>query len=221
MNQRKVDALKQMISALKSAMLVETKKEVAERMGISESALSRATCGDERYLTDKMMRRCASFCRGKLPDDALIFEYLPTVDGYTESIITTPTTATIPLLPVDAIAGSLGDFTQGVSLYDCEQIKSPIRNADYAIKINGESMTPEYPNGSIALIKRINEDIFIEFGKVYILDTENGTIVKRVYPTENPDVFECRSINPAFPPFQVSKHHILGWYRILMTLITK
>lgn len=34
-------------------------------------------------------------------------------------------------------------------------------------------MAPEYPSGSRILIKRIDEKAFIEWGRVYVLDTMN------------------------------------------------
>ena len=98
---------------------------------------------------------------------------------------------------------------------------SPIRGADYAIKVCGDSMTPEIPNGSQILIKKIYEDEFVEWGKVFCLDTRNGAVIKRVYPTDNPEVVECRSINPDYPPFKVNVRNIKGWYRVLMVLSMK
>ena len=98
---------------------------------------------------------------------------------------------------------------------------SPIKGADYAIKVCGDSMNPEIPNGSQILIKKILEEQFIEWGKVFCLDTQNGAIIKKVFPTTNPEVVECRSVNPEFPPFQVNVKYINGWYRVLMVLSMK
>lgn len=98
---------------------------------------------------------------------------------------------------------------------------SPIKGADYAIKVCGDSMTPEIPNGSQILIKKIYEDEFVEWGKIFCLDTRNGAVIKRIYPTPNPEVIECRSINPDYPPFQINVKNINGWYRVLMVLSMK
>ena len=131
------------------------------------------------------------------------------------------TKGTLPVIPTEAMAGTLGEFADSVNAYDCERMISPIRGADYAIKVCGDSMTPEIPNGSQILIKKIFEDEFVEWGKVFCLDTRNGAVIKRVYPTENPEVVECRSINPDYPPFKVNVRSINGWYRVLMVLSMK
>lgn len=68
---------------------------------------------------------------------------------------------------------------------DCERVISPIKGADFAITVAGDSMAPEYPEGAKILIKKINEEAFIEWGKVYVLDTCNGTVVKKLMPSDN------------------------------------
>lgn len=128
---------------------------------------------------------------------------------------------TIPLLPVSAQGGSFNDFVVSIKDSDCEKIISPIKGADYAISVTGDSMAPEYPSGSQVLIKRINEKAFIDWGRVYVLDTCNGTVIKRVYPTDDENVIECRSINPEYPPFQVSFEDMYGMYRVLMCMSMK
>ena len=131
------------------------------------------------------------------------------------------TIQTLPVIPTEAMAGTLGEFADSVNAYECERMISPIKGADYAIKVCGDSMNPEIPNGSQILIKKILEEQFIEWGKVFCLDTRNGAIIKKVFPTNNPEVVECRSVNPEFPPFQVNVKYINGWYRVLMVLSMK
>lgn len=82
-------------------------------------------------------------------------------------------------------------------------------------------MAPEYPAGSQIFIKKINERTFIDWSKVYALDTCNGTVIKRVYPTDDPNIVECRSINPEYPPFKVSVEDVYGMYRVLMCMSMK
>ena len=54
-----------------------------------------------------------------------------------------------------------------------------------------------------------------------ILDTNDGAIIIQVFPTEDEEIIECRSINPAYPPFRVKRDLINGWYRVLMCLSLK
>lgn len=128
------------------------------------------------------------------------------------------------LLPMSAMGGSLTGFAdQGVALQNCEAIVSPIENVDFAITVYGESMAPEYPSGSRILIKKVNPDIFIDWGKVYVLDTPNGVVVKEVHESIKEGCISCHSINsdPKFRPFDVLANEIFGMYRVLMCLSAK
>lgn len=127
----------------------------------------------------------------------------------------------VPLLPVAAQGGTLNDFVVSVKASECEKIISPIRDVDYAMTISGDSMSPEYPSGAHILIKKINEKAFIDWGRVYVLDTCNGTVIKQLFPSDNPDTLLCKSINPNYPPFEVSFSDIYAVYRVLMCMSLK
>lgn len=129
----------------------------------------------------------------------------------------------IPLLPISAQGGTLNDFVVAVKGSDCERIISPIKGADFAITVSGDSMAPEYPSGSQIIIKKINEHAFIDWGKVYVLDTCNGVVIKRLMPTDNGDAskVKCVSINPAYPPFEVNLQDVYGVYRVMLCMSMK
>lgn len=127
------------------------------------------------------------------------------------------------LLPVTAQGGSLNDFVVSVRESECEKVVSPIRGVDFAMTVSGDSMSPEYPNGSRIFIKRINERAFIEWGKVYVLDTCNGTVIKILVPAEKEGYVKCVSINqdPIFAPFEVAFEDIYGVYKVLICMSVK
>jgi len=128
----------------------------------------------------------------------------------------------VPLLPISAAAGSLNDFVVSVKDSECEKIISPIKGVDWAITVSGDSMEPEYPSGSQILIKKINERAFIDWGKVYVLDTCNGSVIKKIFPvTDNPNKLKCVSINPGYPSFDVSLDDVYGVYRVLLCMSVK
>ncbi|MFI3322611.1 MAG: LexA family transcriptional regulator [Rikenellaceae bacterium] len=127
----------------------------------------------------------------------------------------------VPLLPISAQGGTLNDFVVYVKAEECEQIISPIKGVDFAMSVNGDSMTPDYPSGSQILIKRINERAFIEWGKVYVLDTCNGSVIKKIMPSETEDKIKCLSINTEYPSFDIHKDDIYGVYRVVMCMSMK
>ena len=200
----KKERLKFVFEQARSGGLARSQRDFATLLEINENVLSAALNGNEKYLTDRLMKKVEKFYEDNFSDIGD-----PIQKG------------TLLVIPTEAMAGTLGEFADSVNAYDCERMISPIRGADYAIKVCGDSMTPEIPNGSQILIKKIFEDEFVEWGKVFCLDTRNGAVIKRVYPTENPEVVECRSINPDYPPFKVNVRNINGWYSVLMVLSMK
>lgn len=140
----------------------------------------------------------------------------------------------VPMLPVEAFAGNLQLWSRGVQLRDCEKVVSPVPGVDFGIRISGDSMEPEFSNGTVLFIKRINEKAFIPWGNPMVIDTENGVVVKVVYPAPaasepystpsaatspalpgNLDYIEARSYNPAYPPFLIPTDSIYGLYRVI------
>ena len=180
---------------------VKTQGDFARLLGVSQNTISAAKNGDPRYLTPSLVSK---------------IDYLLEHSSDEQT-----TSRMLPVIPTEAMAGTLGEFADSVHTYECERMISPIKDADYAIKVCGDSMTPEIPNGSHILIKKIHEEQFVEWGKIFCLDTSNGAVIKKIYPTENPEVIECRSVNPDFPPFRINVKHINGWYRVLMVMALK
>lgn len=208
----RINALNQCYQKALSMGKVHNKKEFSELVGISRTSMSSAFNGDERYLTDSLISK-VSGCIETLELETM-FPSIQSIQQKYESQVT------IPVIPTGARAGTLGDFAEGVQEYDCERMVSPIKGADFAIQVTGESMSPEYPNGSHIIIKKISAE-FISWGNVFCLDTNDGAIIKQVYPTDDDSIIECRSLNPAYPPFKIKKDLINGWYRVLMCLSLK
>lgn len=179
---------------------VKSKKEFAQLIGINPSSLSAAMNGDEKYLTDSLITRVQT-------------ESSPSPKDIEQEMIL--------VIPTGARAGTLADFSASVTAYDCERMVTPIKGADYAIQVTGDSMSPEYPSGSMIIIKKINEKAFVEWGKTYVLDTENGAVIKIIRKTDDPEIIECVSTNPAYQPFTMNTKYINGWYRVLMVLSLK
>lgn len=125
----------------------------------------------------------------------------------------------VPLLPVAAFAGNLQSWSDGVELAQCEKIVAPVKGADFAIRISGDSMEPALHNGSTIFIKRINDKAFVPWGNSLVIDTENGVLVKNVYPYNgDSQMIEARSVNPNYPPIHIPTDSIYGMYRILSSV---
>ena len=201
----KLTTIKEAFEFLRYRKIVKTQKEFAELVGVAPNNLSRAMNGNEAYLTDNLVSKVEAIV--KYYDDK------PTNEEIDQEMVL--------VIPTGARAGTLADFSTSVAQYDCERMVTPIKGADFAIQVTGDSMSPEYPSGSVILIKKINENAFIEWGQTYVLDTENGAVIKNIRRTDNPQVIECVSLNPAYQPITMDTKYINGWYRVLMVLALK
>lgn len=125
----------------------------------------------------------------------------------------------VPMLPVEAYAGNLQMWSQGVAAEDCEQVVSPVKGADFAIRVSGDSMEPTIPNGAIIFIKKINDRPFIPWGVPMVIDTESGVLVKQVTRGDADDSIKAISFNPRYEPISIPKESIYGLYKVMATLI--
>lgn len=213
-------SLKKAIEAIKYEFRL-TQKEIADKLGYKTPYLSDVINGRKpvsEQFTDKL---CATF---ELNRDWLLTGEGEMLKGESEEPYLCEMANYVPLLPISAQGGSLNDFVVSVKNRDCEKVISPIKGADFAMTVAGDSMAPEYPNGAQILIKRINENIFIEWGKVYVLDTANGSVIKIVTKSEMDGCLHCTSINSdqkRYAPFDVPMDEIYGMFRVMLCMATK
>ena len=122
------------------------------------------------------------------------------------------TQAGIPLIPVDAVAGFNGIDSPTIQIHDCQRYLVPEfqqLNAEFMIRVSGSSMYPKYSSGDILACRKLTSYHFIQWGKIYVIDSEQGAMVKRLFPCdEDTDYVICKSDNPNYPPFELPKTEI-------------
>lgn len=119
---------------------------------------------------------------------------------------------TLPLVPIAAVAGYNGLDENGVTLAECPQYSVPdfiAVRAEFLIRVSGSSMYPKYSSGDILACRRIREITFIQWGKIYVIDSQQGMMVKRLFEIDGePDLVLCKSDNENYPPFRLPKDEI-------------
>ena len=122
----------------------------------------------------------------------------------------------IPLIPISAMAGA---FTgeQVVLEYECERFIVPtFKGAEFLISVRGSSMYPKYNSGDIVACKKVPKSgLFFQWNKVYVLDTDQGPIVKRVKPGSDENHVLIVSDNPNYEPFEL---HLNSIYNVALVL---
>lgn len=110
----------------------------------------------------------------------------------------------IPLIPISAMAGALvGE--QSIIDEECERFNVPsFKGADFMIPVKGDSMTPTYQSGDIVACKRVPmSDLFFQWNKVYVIDTNQGALIKRIKRGSTPDRVMIFSDNTSYDPFEL------------------
>lgn len=192
-----------------------TQDAIARRFGVSQAYINGLLTGKRPFGKKQAQRWNEEFGFSEawlLTGKGAMFEE-------TESDL--PPVTRVPLIPEAAFAGGIRAVSEGILSYECEKITSPYPNAQYAIRVSGKSMEPEFPDGCLVFLNRLDATLFIPWGSPHVVDTENGAILKNIYPIEDSsDYFEARSCNPAYPPFRVPFNACYGFYKVLGMLKT-
>lgn len=123
---------------------------------------------------------------------------------------------TKPRFPYNAAAGTLTESVEGVTAEECEQV--PIIPAfpdyDFTIPIKGDSLEPYFHSGDEVACRFINESRFLQWGRVHVLDTTQGIVIKALY--EAAESIRCHSFNTEkYPDFFIPKEEIRSYALIV------
>ena len=116
--------------------------------------------------------------------------------------------STRPRIPMDAAAGSLSIALNGVTASECERLPviPTFPKYDFTITARGDSMMPDFISGDELACTFVQESRFIQWGRPHVLDTAQGVVLKRIF--DQAVSILCRSINPAYPDFEIPKSEI-------------
>lgn len=201
---------------LKFKKIIKVQKDVAERMGATRPNVSNALSGKEEYLTNSFLKRFGDafsntistkwlltgegeMLRTDAPDVVSVSEDTPP-----PQLIPAPPGKGLPLIPLPAMAG----FLKGAADIDPNEIEwyfvPAFRDCQFLIRVKGESMSPRYLSGDIVACREVQDTgTFFQWGKTYVLDTDQGVVIKRVRPSEKGNHILCVSDNPEYDPFDV------------------
>lgn len=115
----------------------------------------------------------------------------------------------IPLIPFSAMAGALRGEQTALE-YECEHYVVPaFSGADFLMPVKGNSMTPTYISGDIVACQRVPmSGLFFQWNKPYVLDTNQGALIKRIKPGSDPQHVLIVSDNTDYDPYELSYEDI-------------
>ena len=105
----------------------------------------------------------------------------------------------IPLIPVEAMAG-IANGEVSVLEMDCERYIIPMfKDADYLIKLP-------------------LSDLFFQWNKPYVIDTDQGGLIKKVCKSTKKNCIKLVSENPEYEPFDLHKSQIYAIALVIGTV---
>ena len=199
--------LKKVVKWLIFSGFGENEKELAELLGYTKSSFSQILNG-KVPLSDKFLDKICSL--DKNINKVWILENKGEMlksSNNTPAVAEPQLPSGVPMLPFDAFAG-IGTDVEGVNLDTIEErYVVPLFDGmkmDFMISVRGSSMYPKYNSGDVVACRMVQELLFVQWNKVYVLDTiSQGVIIKRLKKSDKEGFVICKSDNEQYEPFEI------------------
>lgn len=195
---------------LRNTGKIKNQRDFAENFGLSPSFFTEIKKGRSGISVNRLQNITEDYLEYK--DWLITGNNSPFSSGESEFSSDKTPRKNYPLIPIEAVAG-YGTGENNIIYEECEQYQIPIfeeKGMEFLIRVSGSSMYPKYSNGDILACRKIREILFFQWGKVYVIDSSQGQLVKRIFEDkENPDNIICVSENKEdYPPFSMPKDDI-------------
>ena len=95
----------------------------------------------------------------------------------------------------------------------------PTCQADFYFPVSGSSMEPEFNDGDVVGVKRIDRSEGIVHGAVYMIVTNENRMIKRCYHDNNdPNLIWC--VSPNYPSFPINKNDVCALFKVVNRIET-
>lgn len=154
--------------------------QLAELIGVNRSTLSSALNGNEKYGSEKMLRRMVELVDG------------PAFPGERQRV---------PFYDMDVTAGIVEAYPDTETpAYSINF--APVNDCTAALPVYGESMEPGIRSGDIVFVRELHNRTTLQWGEIYLVVTDetcdNMRTIKRVYPHPDGQHYILRADNPTY-----------------------
>lgn len=154
--------------------------QLAELIGVNRSTLSSALNGNEKYGSEKMLRRMVELVDG------------PAFPGERQRV---------PFYDMDVTAGIVEAYPDTETpAYSINF--APVNDCTAALPVYGESMEPGIRSGDIVFVRELHNRTTLQWGEIYLVVTDetcdNMRTIKRVYPHPDGAHYILRADNPTY-----------------------
>lgn len=166
-----------------------SQEELSKSIKIRKQTISDMETGKSKTYSVENLNKLCDYFKCDISD---ILSYIPDISKIT------CTSCNKKLFPIAIVAAGAGISTNFYLNNAFEEIEFPDdvipSNADCGIRINGDSMSPDYPHGSIVWVKQTTE---VKYGDE-VIAVLNGSPYFKIYERDG-----LHSINPDYPVIKV------------------
>lgn len=192
-------------------LLFLAKKGITQYEFYQKTGITRGILGQNNGISEENISRFLAYYTEVSPEWLLTGqgEMLRPEQSTPTAVHATQPSRGIPLIPIEAMAG-FGTGEVQVLEYECDRYVVPaFKDAEFLIQVKGSSMLPKYNSGDIVACKKLPMDqLFFQWNKVYVLDTNQGALIKRVKAGSDNDHLLIVSDNERYEPFELHKKFI-------------
>ena len=95
----------------------------------------------------------------------------------------------------------------------------PTCQADFYFPVSGSPMEPEFNDGDVVGVKRVDRSEGIVHGAVYMIVTNENRMIKRCYHDNNdPNLIWC--VSPNYPSFPINKNDVCALFKVVNRIET-
>lgn len=109
-----------------------------------------------------------------------------------------------PRIELSAIAGKPAEYTDDT--FELQPVVPLLPAYDFTIKVNGDSMMPEYQSGDEVACLKVEKGEFTQWGRVFVINSSQGAFIKRLY--RGTYGYRCVSDNPKYPEFEIPEEEV-------------
>ena len=175
-----IEQIKAAYNRVKTKFPEYNQGQLAELIGVNRSTLSSALNGNEKYGSEKMLRRMLELVDG------------PAYPGERQRV---------PFFDMDVTAGIVEAYTDTEAPAYTINF-APVNDCTAALPVYGESMEPGIRSGDIVFVRELHNRATLPWGEIYLVVTDetcdNLRTIKRVYPHPDGQHYILRADNPTY-----------------------
>lgn len=185
--------LSQVIDYLKDKGQIHKQQDIADKLGMDKSQLSKAIHSKARYSLDNFLHQFAAAY-----SDYITESWLLTGEGNME----VPAKTKRPHFDVTAAAGFMDGIADGITQASMREVIEGMPRYDFTIDVSGDSMRPQILNRDTLLCRIVADPANPPIGKACVIDTIDGAVVK-VIAAATGDTVTLHSFNPDYPDYDI------------------